>query len=61
MAFKIQYFREGKSYTEVYWDEPLPDTRETARKGLKRNKAEYAAILDLNRDAKVIETVTSRA
>jgi len=61
MAFKIQYFRDGKSYTEVYWDEPLPDTRETARKGLKRNKAEYAAILDLNRDAKVIETVTSRA
>jgi hypothetical protein len=60
MAFKIQYFRDGKSYTEVYWDEPLPDTRETARKGLKRNKAEYAAILDLNRDAKVIETVTSR-
>jgi hypothetical protein len=61
MAFKIQYFRGGKWYTEVYWDEPLPDTRETARKGLKRNKAEYAAILDLNRDAKVIETVTSRA
>ena len=61
MAFKIQYFRDGKSYTEVYWDQPLPDTRETARKGLKRNKAEYATILDLNRDARVIETVTPRA
>jgi hypothetical protein len=58
MAFKIQYFRDGKRYTEVYWDEPLPDTRDTARKGLKRNKAEYATILDLNRDAKLIETVT---
>jgi hypothetical protein len=58
MAFKIQYFRDGKWYTEVYWDEPLPDTRDTARKGLKRNRAEYAAILDLNQNAKLIETVT---
>jgi hypothetical protein len=60
MAYKIQYFRDGKWYTEVYWDQALRDTRETARKGLKRNKAEYAAILDLEHDARVIETVSAR-
>jgi hypothetical protein len=58
MAFKIQYFRDGKWYTEVYWDQPLPDTRETARSGLKRNRAEYATILDLDHDARPVETVT---
>lgn len=57
MAYKIQYFRDGKWYTEVYWDEPLPETRETARKGLKRNRAHYANILDLERNAQQVETV----
>ena len=61
MAYKIQYFRSGKWYSETYWDEPLPQTRETARKGLKRNRAEYATILDLDRDAKLIETLSARA
>ena len=58
MAFKIQYFRDGKWYTEVYWDESLPETRDTARGGLKRNCAEYAVILDLEHDARPVETVT---
>ncbi len=58
MAYKIQYFRDGKSYTEVYWDGPLPETRETARKGLKRNRAQYANILDLDRNARQVETVS---
>jgi len=58
MAYKIQYFRDGKSYTEVYWDGPLPETRETARKGLKRNRAQYANILDLERGARQVETVS---
>jgi hypothetical protein len=55
MPYKIQYFRDGKHYTEVYWDGPLPETRETARRGIKRNRAEYAAILDLDHDAKPVE------
>ena len=49
----------GKSYAEVYWDEPLPETRETARKGLKRNRAEYATILDLDQGAKLVETLST--
>ena len=59
MAYKIQYFRSGKRYSEIYWDEPLPETRDTARKGLKRNRAEYATILDLDQDAKLIETLSA--
>jgi hypothetical protein len=59
MAYKIQYFRDGQRYSEVYWDEPLPETRETARKGLKRNRAEYATILDLEHDAKPVERVSA--
>ena len=61
MAFKIQYFRNGSWYAEVYWDEPLPDTRETAGKGLKRNQADYATILDLDHGARVIETIGNPA
>jgi len=57
MAYKIQYFRDGKHYLEVYWDAPLPQTRDTARRGLKRNRAEYATILDLDHDAKPVETL----
>ena len=59
MAYKIQYFRDGRHYAEVYWDETLLETRETARKGLKRNCAEYATILDLDHDAKPIERVSA--
>ena len=57
MAYKIQYFRDGRHYAEVYWDQSLPDTRETARKGLKRNQAQYATILDLDDGAKPVETL----
>ena len=60
MAYKIQYFRQGRRYVEVYWDGTLPETRETAKTGLKRNKAEYAAILDLDHGGKVAETVSQR-
>ncbi len=61
MAYKIQYFRDGKRYCEVYWDDPLPDTRETAERGLKRNQAEYATIIDLDLGGKVVETVSYHA
>jgi hypothetical protein len=54
MAYKIQYFRQGKRYAEVYWDFSLPDTRETAINGLKRNKAEYAAIIDLDNGCQLV-------
>ena|GEM_PF-2748597 len=57
MSYKIRYFRDGKRYADVYWDGTLPETRETARRGIKRNRAEYATILDLDRDAKPIETL----
>ena len=61
MAYKIIYFRAARQYIEVYWDEPLPDTRETARKGIKRNRVDYATIHDLDRDAKLIETIRDRS
>ena len=61
MAYKIQYFRNGRWYAEVYWDEPLPQTRETARAGLKRNRAEYATILDLDHDSRLIEKLSAQA
>jgi hypothetical protein len=57
MSYKIQYYRDGERYIEVYWDAPLPQTRETARRGLKRNRAEYATILDLEHGAKPVETL----
>jgi len=59
MAYKIQYFRDGKPYAEVYWDQPLPQTRETAKKGLKRNRAESATILDMDQGLKPVETLTA--
>jgi len=57
MAYKIIYFRAATPYSEVYWDEPLRETRETARKGIMRNRVDYATIHDLDRDAKLIETI----
>ena len=57
MAYKIIYFRASTPYSEVYWDESLPETRETARMGIRRNRADYATIHDLDRDAKLIETI----
>ena len=59
MAYKIQYFRDGQHYAEVYWDAPLPDTRDTARRGLKRNRAQYATILDLEHGARPVETLSA--
>ena len=55
----LQYPIFPRGYSETYWDEPLPETRETARKGIKRNRAEYATILDLDQDAKLIETLSA--
>ena len=57
MAYKIQYFRDGKHYADVYWDAPLPQTRDTARRGIRRNRNEYATILDLEHNAKPVETL----
>jgi len=37
----------------------LPDTRDTARRGLKRNRAQYATILDLDHDARPVETLSA--
>ena len=61
MAYKIQYYRDGSLYTEVFWDDDLPDTREAARNGLKRNRAEFANIIDLDLDAKIVETINLHA
>ena len=57
MAYKIQYYRDGKPYAEVYWGQPLPETRETAKKGLKRNRAQSATILDMDQGLKAVETL----
>jgi hypothetical protein len=61
MAYKIQYFRHAQPYLEVFRDDDLVDTRETARKGLKRNRAEFATIIDLDQDAKIVDTVRHHA
>ena len=57
MAYKIQYFQKGHFYVEVFWDDDLPDTREVAQCGLKRNQAEFATIIDLDLDSRIVETV----
>jgi hypothetical protein len=57
MAYKIQYCRRAQLYVEVYWDDDLPDTRDTAKRGLKRNRAEFATIIDLDQNAKIVETL----
>jgi hypothetical protein len=61
MAYKIQYYRHAQLYVEVFWDDDLPDTREVAKNGLKRNRAEFATIIDLDQNAKIIETVRPHA
>jgi len=61
MAYKIQYYRHAQLYIEVFWDDDLPDTREVAKNGLKRNRAEFATIIDLDQNAKIIETVRHHA
>jgi len=61
MPYKIQYYRHAQVYIEVFWDDDLPDTREVARKGLERNRAEFATIIDLDQGAKIVETVRPHA
>ena len=61
MAYKIQYYRQGRFYVDVFWDDDLPDTREVAEKGLKRNQADFAMIIDLDLDAVIVETVRLHA
>ena len=61
MTFKIQYFRDGKMIGETPWDKPLPQTRKVAADGLNRHNAEYAAILDMDDDAKLVATVSRHA
>ena len=61
MAYKIQYYRRAQLYIEVFWDDDLPDTREAAQKGLKRNRAEFATIIDLDQNARIIDTVRLHA
>ncbi|HWU54078.1 MAG TPA: hypothetical protein VN175_01170 [Rhizomicrobium sp.] len=57
MAYKIQYFRSDRLYAEVFWDDDLPDTRDAARNGIKRNRADYAIIIDLDQDSEVVEKI----
>ncbi|HEX4106204.1 MAG TPA: hypothetical protein VHX92_08225 [Rhizomicrobium sp.] len=61
MAYKIQYYRHAQFYVEVFWDDDLPDTREVAQKGLKRNRADFAMIVDLDKGARIVETVRPHA
>lgn len=61
MAYKIQYFRNEKIYAEVFWDDDLPDTRDTAKAGIKRNGVDYAVIIDLDHDARALEKITGHA
>jgi len=61
MAYKIQYYRQGRFYVDVFWDDDLPDTREVAEMGLKRNRADFAMIIDLDQDARIVETIRHHA
>jgi hypothetical protein len=61
MAFKILYFRAGERVSEVWSEHPLPDTRQATMKALARYSADYASILDLDNDGKLVETVKERA
>ena len=61
MAYKIQYYRQAHLWTEVFWDDDLPDTRDVALGGLKRNRAEFAMIIDLDQDARIVETIRYHA
>ena len=61
MAYKIQYYRHGRFYLDVFWDDDLPDTREVAESGLKRNQADFAMIIDLDMDARIVETIRYHA
>ena len=61
MAYKIQYYRQAHFYAEVFWDDDLLDTREVAQSGLKRNQADFAMIIDLDQDARIVETLRHHA
>lgn len=61
MAYKIQYYRKGRFYVDVFWDDDLPDTRDVAEKGLKRNQADFAMIIDLDLDSRIVETIRYHA
>jgi hypothetical protein len=40
---------------------PIPDTREIAEKGLRRNQADFAMIIDLDLNAGIVETIGPHA
>ena len=40
---------------------PIPDTREIAEKGLRRNQADFAMIIDLDLSARIVETIGPHA
>lgn len=61
MAFKVLYFRAGERVSEVWSEQPLPDTRLVAMNALARYSADYASILDLDNGGKLVETVRQRA
>ncbi len=61
MASKIQYYRKGRFYVDVFWDDDLPETREVAEKGLKRDQADFAMIIDLDLNARIVETIRPHA
>ena len=61
MAYKIQYYRKGRFYVDVFWDNDLPDTREVAEMGLRRNQADFGMIIDLDLNARILETLRPHA
>jgi hypothetical protein len=61
MSYKIQYFRASVVIGETPWAEPLDKTKEVAAAGLIRHNAEYAAILDMDDEGKLVATVKRRA
>jgi hypothetical protein len=52
MSYKIRYFRDGSAMRTSIGTARFPKPVRPRAAGIKRNRAEYATILDLDRDAK---------
>ena len=48
MAYRIEYFREGREIGTTPWAQSLDDTIRVARDGLVRHQADFARIVDVD-------------
>ncbi|CUI01118.1 hypothetical protein PHA8399_03259 [Leisingera aquaemixtae] len=48
MAYKVEYYREGKLIGSSPWDKDLEATKQFARDGLIRHSCDFARIIDVD-------------